>query len=147
MRKFVALAIALGLVGGIAPGAAEAKARKVGTQLSVDIFGVIDRHGAVTYAFGGEVGAAGLTFKCMEGRQVTLFRLEPTGSAMPVASAKSELLGFFTGNLERPLAQVPGYYYAEVQARKRKSPNGKLKCLAARSPTILVEVPAALLSS
>ena len=145
MRKIVRFAVALALVSALVPAGAEAKANRVRSQVTLDVFGVIDRHGTVTYAFGGEVGAQGFTFRCMEGRKLTLFRLEPNGSATPVASAKSKFFGAFAGTLERPLAQIPGYYYAEVKGNTRSSRSGKLRCLGARSPTILVEVPAALL--
>lgn len=144
-----AMAVALVLVAALAPAAAEAKAKRVSSSVTVDVFGVIDRHGGVTYAFGGQVGAQGLTFACMGNRTVTLFRVEPNGTATPVASARSEF-DMFAGMVERPLGEITGYYYAEVAPAKRKFKRGKyrkLRCLAARSPTIFVEVPAGLLTS
>jgi hypothetical protein len=140
-----AMAVALALVA-LAPAGAEAKAHRVSSSVTVDVFGVIDRHGAVTYAFGGGIGAH-FTFACEADRTVTLFRVEPNGSATPVASANSEFSGF-VGMLERPLSEITGYYYAEVAPVTRKFKRGryrKLKCLGARSATIFVEVPAALL--
>jgi hypothetical protein len=85
----------------------------------------------------------------MGDRQVTLFRVEPNGTARPVASATTEIDGF-AGTLERPLEEISGSYYAEVAPRTRKFKSGKhrkLRCLGARSPTIFVQVPAALLGS
>lgn len=148
MRKLVPMAVALALVTALVPAGAEAKAKRVSSSITVDVVGIIDRHGGVTYAFVGEVGA-GLTFACMGDRQVTLFRLEPNGTATPVASASTEF-DVFTGMLERPLGEITGSYYAEVAPRTRKFKRGKyrkLRCLAARSPTIFVEVPAGLLTS
>lgn len=148
MRKLVPMAVALALVTALVPAGAEAKAKRVSSSITVDVVGIIDRHGGVTYAFVGEVGA-GFTFACMGDRQVTLFRLEPNGTATPVASASTEF-DRFTGMLERPLGEITGSYYAEVAPRTRKFKRGKyrkLRCLAARSPTIFVEVPAGLLTS
>jgi hypothetical protein len=149
MKRFVvlvcssALAVALVLV----PTAAVAKTERIRSSIDVDVLGIIDRHGGVSYAFGGTVGAEGYTFACMGDRKVTLFRVEPDGTAAPVASATTEI-GGFTGTLERPLGEISGSYYAVVAPRTRKFKSGKhrkLRCLGARSPTILVQVPAALL--
>jgi hypothetical protein len=148
MRKLVLTAVAMALVTGL-PAAAEAKTERIRSSIDVDVLGIIDRHGGVTYAFGGGVGAEGYTFACMGDRQVTLFRVEPDGPARPVASATTEI-GGFTGTLERPLGEISGSYYAEVAPRTRKFKSGKhrkLRCRGARSPTILVQVPAALLGS
>ena len=137
--------IALALVAAAMPGGAEAK--RISSSVTVDVFGVIDRHGSVSYAFGGEIGAH-FTFACEADRTVTLFRVEPGGSATPVASANSGF-GQFVGTLERPLGEITGSYYAEVAPATRKLKRGryrKLNCLGARSPTIFVQVPAALLT-
>jgi hypothetical protein len=146
MRKLVLMAVAMALVT-VLPGAAEAKTERVRSSIDVDVLGIIDRHGGVSYAFGGGVGAEGYTFACMGDRRVTLFRVEPNGTATPVSSATTEI-GSFTGTLERPLGEISGSYYAEVAPRTRKFKSGKrrkLRCLGARSRTILVQVPAALL--
>jgi hypothetical protein len=148
MRKLVLIAVATALVA-VLPAAAAAKTERIKSSIDVDVLGIIDRHGGVSYAFGGEVGAEGFTFACMGDRRVRLFRVEPDGRSTPVASATTEL-GSFTGTLERPLGEISGSYYAEVAPRTRKFKSGrhrKLRCLGARSSTILVQVPAALLSS
>jgi hypothetical protein len=145
MRKIALSAAAVVLVMSLVPTGAAAKTRRVRTSIAVDVNGIIDRHGSVSYAFGGEVGAQGLTFKCMEGRTVRLFRLDATGTGVQVASTRSKFFGAFFGTLEIPLDQISGSYYATVPARNIKSRFGKLKCLAARSPTFLVQVPPALL--
>jgi hypothetical protein len=148
MRKLALTAIAMALVT-LLPTAAEAKTERIRSSIDVDVVGIIDRHGGVTYAFGGEVGAQGFTFACMGDRQVTLFRVEPDGTARPVASATTDI-GGFTGTLERPIGDISGSYYAQVAPRTRKFKSGnhrKLRCLGARSPTILVQVPPALLGS
>ena len=145
MRKIVSLALVAGVVGILLPAGAQAKTQKVRSSIDADIVGLIDRHGAIQYAFGGEIGAKNFTFKCMEGRTVRLFKLDPTGAATQVGSTKSEFFGAFTGNLELPLNQVVGYYYADAPARNVKWRGGKLHCLAARTPNFLVEVPASLL--
>jgi hypothetical protein len=80
----------------------------------------------------------------MEGRTVRLFKLDATGAATQVGATKSEFFGAFTGNLELPLNQITGYYYADAPARSVKWRGGKLHCLAARTPNFLVEVPATL---
>jgi hypothetical protein len=145
MRKIALSAAALVLVMALLPVAATAKARKVKSSITIDVNGIIDRHGSVSYAFGGDVGAKGLTFKCMEGRTVKLFRVDANGTGVQVASTRSKFFGAFFGTLELPLDQITGSYYATVPVRKIKSKSGKLKCLAARSPTFLVQVPAGLL--
>jgi hypothetical protein len=147
MRKLVLAGVAVVLVTAL-PTGAQAKTHRISSSIEVDLFGIVDRHGGVTYAFGGQVGAEGLTFACMGDRQVTLFRVEPNGPATPVASATSELFTGFAGTLERPLNAISGSYYAEVAPRTRRfGKHRKVKCLAARSSTILVQVPAGLLTS
>jgi hypothetical protein len=146
MRKLGPMAVAIALVMALVPIGAEAK--RISSSVSLDVFGVIDRHGGITYAFGGQIGAH-FVFACEAQRQVTLFRVDPNGSATPVASANSDF-GVFTKTLERPLSEITGQYYAEVAPATRKFKRGryrKLRCLASRSPTIFVEVPAALLTS
>jgi hypothetical protein len=148
MRKRILMVVAMALVT-VLPAAAEAKTERIRSAIDLDVLGIIDRHGGVSYAFAGGVGAQGFTFACMGDRQVTLFRVEPNGTATPVASATTEF-GGFAGTIERPLAEISGSYYAEVAPRTRKFKSGqhrKLRCLGARSPTILVQVPAALLTS
>lgn len=153
MRKLCSMAVAIALVMALVPVGAEAKTRRVSSNITVDVFGVIDRHGGVTYAFAGGVSAH-FTLACELGRTATLFRVEPNGTATPVGSAQTELslalLGSaFTGTLERPLNEIAGSYYAEVPPRTRnfKRQHRKVMCLGARSPTIAVVVPPALLTS
>jgi hypothetical protein len=153
MRKLVVAGLAVAVAAALLPSGAEAKTRRVSSNITVDVFGVIDRHGGVTYAFAGGISAH-FTFACELRRTVTLFRVEPNGTATPVGSAQSELslalLGAsFTGTLERPLNEIAGSYYAEVAPRTRnfKRQHRKVECLGARSPTIAVVVPPALLTS
>ena len=107
---------------------------EVSSNVSIDVFGAIDRQGAVTYAFGGDIraqaqirsarfdpkGAAGgggnvQLPACSEYRTVTLFRVEPNGTSTRVATMRTgQGTGEFGGPLERPLGEITGYYYAEV---------------------------------
>src|SRR5262245_17201379 len=96
----VALAVAL-LAAAMGPAAADAKGRRVQSSIAADVFGITGRHGGVAYAFGGEVGAQGLTFACMGGRQVTLFRAESNGTGTPVGSTQTDFLGSFGATIER----------------------------------------------
>ena len=145
MRKLVPMAVALALVTALVPAGAAAKTRKVSSSIAVDVNGIIDRHGSVSYVFGGELFAKDFTFKCMERRKVTLFRVDANGTGTPVGSDRTDFLGNFIHPLELPLDQIPGPYYATAPKSTVKSKQGKLKCLAARSDTILVQLPAALL--
>jgi len=137
--------VAAGLIGAVAataknvierPNGAKVTYRAMGeasSNVSLDIFGAIDRQGAVTYAFGGETRPAekiqGVGFApkgpsvrrpntnaCKEYRTVTLFRVEPNGTSTRVASVRTgQGTGEFGGPLvERPLGEITGYYYAEV---------------------------------
>ena len=103
MRKLVPIAVAVALVTAV-PTGAEAKTQRISSSITVDLFGIIDRHGAVTYAFGGEVGAERFTFGCMGDRKVRLFRVEPNGLATLVASTATSF-NTFVGVVERPRAQ------------------------------------------
>jgi hypothetical protein len=107
---------------------------EVSSNVSLDVFGAIDRQGAVTYAFGGQIspqaeirrvrfdpegpsmgGVRGGNKACSEYRTVTFFRVEPNGTSTRVASMQTgQLSGEFGGPLERPLGEITGYYYAEV---------------------------------
>jgi hypothetical protein len=170
MRKFVSMAVAMALVAALpAAGAqAKAKAKQISTGIYIDVAGLIDRHGGVTYLWTGFLNAK--QSACVNGRNVTLFRVEPSGTASPIASSKSDF-GEFANLLEGPLDAITGYYYAEVAAKRVKQNSKqktgqspvtpvpvkparssrarkvKLNCLAARSSTIYVEVPAGLLTS
>jgi hypothetical protein len=195
--------VAAGLIGAVAatastpahtsrPPLVKGNSKHISSTVpSFDVFGAIDRQGAVTYAFGGEVGlqrdtplhhrrgshpprgcwscwsvarTRPVALKCNQVRTVTLFRVEPNGSATRIASATSHwdgqsARGSFTGPLERPLGEITGYYYAEVAPatinylpfplKPRNLPAGRRAavCLPARSPTIFVKVPAGLLNS
>jgi hypothetical protein len=108
---------------------------EVSSDVSLDVSGAIDRQGAVTYAFGGDIraqaqirsarfsskGAAGgggnvQLPACSEYRTVTLFRVEPNGTSTRVASVRTgQGTGEFGGPLlERPLGEITGHYYVEV---------------------------------
>jgi hypothetical protein len=143
--------VAAGLIGAVAatagtierPNGAKVTYRAMGeasSDVSLDVFGAIDRQGAVTYAFGGDIRAqakiqrVGFDPKggsvrwasgepaCSEFRTVTLFRVEPNGTSTRVASVRTgQGTGEFGGPLlERPLGEITGYYYAEVAPVTRK---------------------------
>jgi hypothetical protein len=169
MRKFVSMAVAMALVAALPTTGAQAKTKtkQVSTGIYLDVAGLIDRRGGVTYVWGGDLSAKHSA--CLDGRNVTLFRVEPNGASTPVGS--STTLGReFANLLEGPLDALTGYYYAEVAPRRvtkgtskpkvvkpvnqgtvigrsSRARKVKLNCLAARSPTIYVEVPAGLLTS
>jgi len=167
MRKFVLMAAAMALVAALPAAGAQAKTKtkQVGTGIYLDAAGLIDRHGGVTYFWDGFLNAK--KSACQTGRNVTLFRVEPSGTASPIASSKSDFIGEFGNLLEGPLDAITGNYYAEVAPRrvtkqmtgenpetpvvvkpkgKGRAKKVKLNCLAARSSTIYVEVPAGLLT-
>jgi hypothetical protein len=169
MRKFVSMAVAMVLVAALHAAGAQAKTKQISTSIYLDVAGLIDRHGGVTYLWFGDVSAK--RSACVDGRNVTLFRVEPNGTSTPVGS--STTFGReFANLLEGPLGAIRGSYYAEVAPKrvttkqKMKQKKGqspvtpvtvsgggsrarkvKLNCLAARSSTIYVEVPAGLLTS
>jgi len=124
---------------------ARADARPVKSKLTADVSGFINRQGTVTYYFSGGVNAEELTFGCMEGRRVVLFRVEEGGAQKQVASAETGFFGGFSEPLEMPLSAISGRYYAKVKPRVRKLRKGRLRCLPDRTPTFLVRVPAELL--
>ena len=168
MRKFVSMAIAMALVAALPAAGAQAKTKtkQISTGIFLDVAGLIDRNGGVTYFWFGGVSAKKST--CLDGRNVTLFRVEPNGTASPIASSESDS-GEFT-DLLGPLDAITGSYYAEIAPkqvikwtskpkvvkpvnqgtvieRASRARRVKLNCLAARSSTIYVEVPAGLLTS
>src|SRR5262245_1921059 len=55
-------AIAIALVSALMPAGAEAKTERVRSSIDLDVVGLIDRHGGVSYDFVGGVGAEGFTF-------------------------------------------------------------------------------------
>jgi hypothetical protein len=156
MGKRFALVIGVAAVGVMALGAQSVIAKhvmvrpngnkvtsramaEVSSEVSLDVSGAIDRQGAVTYAFGGDIraqaqirgaafdpkGAAGgggnvQNPACSELRTVTLFRVEPNGTSTRVASVRtgratdSPHPGEFGGPLARPLGEITGHYYVEV---------------------------------
>ena len=142
-RRIIPIAVALALIAALVP--AQASAKPVKSSVDIDIFGVIDRHSAIAYFLSGSVFAKRLTFRCMADRKVVLFRQQPDGTSVRVLSTRTDFLGEVFAPLEIRLDDIPGYYFAKVKRRTRSSRHGKLNCLAARSPTILVEVPPALL--
>ena len=126
------LVVAAGLIGAVAatastpahtsrPPLVKPNSKRIGSTVpSLAVFGAIDGQGAVTYAFGGEVGLQRRTplppigihrkgshpprgcwscwsaartrpvaLKCNQHRTVTLFRVEPNGSATRIASTTS----------------------------------------------------------
>jgi hypothetical protein len=169
MRNFVSMAVAMALVAALPAAGAQAKTKtkQISTGIYLDAAGLIDRHGGVTYLWHGFLNAK--KSACQNGRNVTLFRVEPSGAASPIASSRSDF-GEFGNLLEGPLDALTGYYYAEaapkrviketskpkvvkpanqgtVIGRSSRARKVKLNCLAARSSTIYVEVPAGLLTS
>jgi hypothetical protein len=88
MRKFVSMAIAMALVAALPAAGAQTKTKLISTGISLDVAGLIDRNGGVTYFWFGGVFAKKST--CRDGRNVTLFRVEPNGTASPIASSKSD---------------------------------------------------------
>ena len=171
MRKFVSIAVAMALVAALPAAGAQAKAKtktqKISTDINLDVAGYIDRHGGVLYFWGGDLDAK--RSACLDGRNVTLFRVESNGTATPVGSntafgSSGDPYSSFGDLLEGPLGAITGNYYAEVAPKRvttnQKEPKPvnqgvrieigrkvKLNCLAARSPTIYVQVPAGLLTS
>ncbi|HSD22865.1 MAG TPA: hypothetical protein VLB79_00920 [Solirubrobacterales bacterium] len=173
MRKLVLMAVAMALVTVLPAGAqAKTKTKQITTSIYLDVAGEIDRHGGVTYFWLGDVSAK--KSACRGGRNVTLFRVEPNGTSTPVGSSTTDNgpgINSFGNLLEGPLDALTGYYYAEVAQKRvttkqkkgqrvKVGPNGttvtigggrakkvKLNCLAARSSTIYVQVPAGLLTS
>ena len=175
MRKLVLMAVAMALVTVLPAGAqakTKTKTKQVSTGIYLDVAGSIDRRGGVLYLWFGHLDAK--QSACLDGRNVTLFRVEPNGTSTPVGSSPT-FDDEFANLLEGPLDALTGYYYAEVAPKrvttKQKKgqrvtvePNGgkgettvvvgggrarkvKLNCLAARSSTIYVQVPAGLLTS
>ena len=167
MRKLVLMAVAMALVAALSAAGAQAKTKtkQVSTSIYLDVAGLIDRHGGVTYFWTGDLDAK--RSACSNGRTVTLFRVEPSGTASPIASSESDF-GQAANFLEGPLDTITGSYYAEVAPmRVTKQNTGqipvtpqpvklkgrsrakkvKLNCLAARSSTIYVQVPAGLVTS
>jgi hypothetical protein len=128
----------------IGPMALKAEAKPIRAAVALEIFAVIDHQATVTYYFGGQVAAEGLAFGCMEGRRVMLFHVGPGGSRQQVAATDTHIFGRFLAPLERRIAVIPGHYYAVVKPRIRKTRRGKLRCLTARSPSVLVQVPGGL---
>ncbi len=169
MRKFVSIAVATALVAALPAAGAQAKTKtkQISTSIFLDVAGLIDRNGGVTYFWFGGVSAKKST--CRDGRNVTLFRVEPNGTASPIASSESDS-GDVQPMLLGPLDAITGSYYAEIApkqvikwtskpkvvkpvsqgtviGRASRVRKVKLNCLAARSSTIHVEVPAGLLTS
>jgi hypothetical protein len=172
MRKLVLMAVAMALVAVLPAAGAQAKTKtkQISTSIYLDVAGLIDRHGGVTYLWGGDLDAK--RSACLDGRNVTLFRVEPNGTATPVGSnttlsSSGDPYSSFGDLLEGPLDAIRGSYYAEVAPKRvttqkdQKKGHGpvtvigpgsrarklRLNCLAARSSTIYVEVPAGLLTS
>ena len=143
LRRSGLIATVLVLAAALVPSTAAAKPIK--TQISADIFGLIDRHASVTYYLAGQVFAQGLTFRCMERRSVVLFRVRPGGSRQRVLTTRSGLFGVFDAVLEMPLDAIPGRYYAWVKPKVTRSRRGRLRCRMTRTPTMLVEVPEGLM--
>jgi hypothetical protein len=169
MRKFLWMALTMALIAALPAAGAEAKSKQISTSIYVDVSGLIDRHGGVLYFWGGDLDAK--RSACRDGRNVTLFRVEPNGTATPVGSTTTQSssgdpISDFGDLLEGPPDAITGYYYAEVAPKRvtttqKEQKNGlvtvlgpgkrarkvRLNCLAARTPTIYVQVPAGLLTS
>jgi hypothetical protein len=141
-RVAVASILSVLAAAALLPGVAEA--RPVDSEVIATVVGTIDSRAGIRYFFSGEVDAENLTYTCMEGRQVVLFKVGPDGGRRKVGSARTELFGEFIGAVEQPLATMAGRYFVKVKPRVRKTRRGPLRCLAARSATFLVEVPGEL---
>jgi hypothetical protein len=135
----VGLVVSVALAAGL--GATGADARAVKSGVNANIEGIIERNGTITYTFSGNIGAQGLSFGCMEGRRVVLFRVEKGGTRRRVMSAESRFFGVFSERLELRLGAISGHYFARVEPRIRKTKRGRLRCLSARSKAFLVQVP------
>jgi hypothetical protein len=171
MRKYVLVAVAMALVAALPAAGAQAKTKtkQISTGIDLDVAGYIDRHGGVFYFWGGDLNAK--RSACRDGRNVTLFRVQPNGTATPVGSnttfsSSGDPYSSFGDLLEGPPDAITGSYYAEVAPKRVKTTNQKepkkgvtvvvpfkrakkvtLNCLGARTPTIYVQVPAGLLTS
>lgn len=133
---------------------AGAEAKPIESTVEAGVFATIDQRSTLVYYFGGQVGAQPFTFGCMEGRRVVLFRVEDGGAHKRVAATDTKLFGRFLAPLEKPPSAIPGHYYVKVKPRIRKtkrrgkgSKRQKLRCLAARTPAFLVQVPRGLLTA
>ena len=121
MRKFVSIAVATALVAALpAAGArAKTKTKQISTSIFLDVAGLIDRNGGVTYFWFGGVSAKKST--CLDGRNVTLFRVESNGTATQIGSRRRPTLGdvhSFGDLLEGPLGAITGSYYAEIAPKQ-----------------------------
>ena len=117
MRKLVSIAVAMALVAALPAAGAQAKTKtkQISTGIFLDVAGLIDRNGGVSYFWFGGVSAKKST--CLDGRSVTLFRVEPNGTATPVGSSRVRL-GEFADLLEGPLDAITGSYYAEIAPKR-----------------------------
>jgi hypothetical protein len=138
--------LALSLILSVACLPAEAGAKPIKSKITATIFGVITNDATIKYAITGQVAAQGFTFGCMEDRQVTLIKVGPNKKPKRVVGTESGFFGKYTVVIEKRLSAIPGYYYAKVKPRIRNSKKGRLRCLSARTPTFLVEVPDQLLT-
>ena len=160
MKRGISLLVAFAAVAALLPVGASAK--QVGATVELEVYGLIESNGAVSYHFTGLLWPDGLgppapppeappqgrkktddllaALKCMQRRAVTLLRDEPEGPDTVVGQAET-FLGIFFAPVEVPAQQVPGSsYYAQVSEKKTgKKP--KLNCLAATSPTVAVQPP------
>ena len=59
MRKFISMAVAMALVAALPVAGAQAKTKQISTSIYLDVAGLIDRHGGVTYYWYGDVSAKG----------------------------------------------------------------------------------------
>jgi len=144
-RHGILTLVMLSLVVAVLPAGATAKPVK--SKVSVSIAGIIDARASVVYVYSGEVLAEDLTFGCMEGRRVVLYRIDPKGGHHRVTHTESKFFGKFFGTIDKRLQAIPGYYFAKVKPRIRHTRKGKLRCLADRSPAFSVDVPGGLLVS
>ena len=94
---------------------AEAKGSRVGSQVTLDVFGVIDRHGT-TYAGGGE-WCAGIHIQMYGGSQGDV--VPSRAQRVPCRRFRQvKVLQRVLWNAGEAQAQIPGYYYAEVKEPK-----------------------------
>ena len=163
MKKLGGLAIALVVIAALLP--ASAAASQMETRVDLEIYGLIDSNGSVTYRFSGDALPEGLfgpkdhsgleqlsgqsevaALKCaLTRREVELFRDEPEAADTLVGSTRTLFVGFFDGLVELPAEHVPGAtYYAQVVEKvltPKHHHKPKTTCLAGTSPAITVQPP------
>lgn len=135
------LALAARAEASVMPATAAAKPVK--SQLRLVAFGIISISGDYEYDFGAAVETSKEGKRCRDGRKVSVFRDEPAGADTLIGSRRTDAI--FEIALVRWRNPDPnliaGDYYATVKKEVKRNGPGAMKCLADRSPTILIERP------